>query len=259
MKGLTFIEFYLAVVIVLWIFLLIATLFTINRVRLEKKGYKPEYIKFIRQDTKKRNISIAVFMPVLGGLSALIVWLFTGEINSMQSLIYISLLWIILVIPFPILDMRKTQKEYKELAIKTNSEILFDFKFKLLHLMFNPYLEIAASILIIAYFIFFIEPFHVVFIHIFILWALYSVGRYSKYMTAPQLKDGYIYLFIFIMINQALIIFHTFREVLSRSNCEECLSNFGFYLGILLGILIFVKFIYYIFSFPKFNLKLKLQ
>lgn len=259
MKDLTFIEFYILVVILLWSFLLIATLYIVNTQRLKKRGYKEEYINFIKKDTKKRNIGIAVVMPILGGLSAFIIWIFTREINSFQNLIYIALLWIILIIPFPILDLRQTQKNYKNLAIETNSEVLFDFNHRILHLIFRPYIEILAAILVISYFILFIMPFHIVFIHIFLLWALYSVGRYSKYLTAPQLKDGYIYLYVFIMINQALIIFHIFNEVISRSGCEECLSALGYSLGIIIGGLLLIKFIYYIFSFPKFNLRLNLQ
>lgn len=257
MESLTFIQFYMLVLIITWIFLLIATIFSINLKRLEKRGYKTEYIEFIRKDTKKRNIGIAILMPILGGLSALTVWLFTGDLNNFNNLIYVSLLWIILIIPFPILDVRKTQKSYRDLAIKTNSEILFDFNYKILHLIFRPYLEFLSAVLVIIYFILFIEPFHLVFLHIFILWSLYSVGRYSKYLTAPQLKDGYIYLYVFIMINQALIIFHLFREVILRSGCEECITELGFFLGIIIGGLLFLKFIHYIFSFPKFNLKLQ--
>lgn len=257
MESQTFIELYVLILIVLWIFLILVTLFTISRKRLEKRGYKPEYIEFIRRDTKKRNTGIALLMPVLGGIAALIVWAITGEVNGFQNLIYIVLLWMLLVIPFPVLDMRKSQKEYKELAIRTNSEVVVDFNYKVLHIIFNPPVEAIASVMVITYFIIFIEPFHVVFIHIFILWALYATARYSKYLTEPQLKDGYLYLYIFIMINQALIVFHTFREVIGRSDCKICLSDQGLLIGTILASLLFLKLIYYIFSFPRFKIKLK--
>lgn len=256
MESHIFIELYVLILIVLWIFLTFVTLFTINRKRLEKRGYKSEYIDFIRRDTKKRNIGIALIMPVLGGIAALIVWAITGEVNGFQNLIYIVLLWMLFIIPFPILDMRKSQKEYKELAIRTHSEVVVDFNYKVLHIIFNPLAEAIASVLVIAYFIIFIEPFHVVFIHIFILWALYATARYSKYLTEPQLKDGYLYLYIFIMINQALIVFHTFREVIGRSDCQVCLSDLGMVSGITLASLLLLKLVYYIFSFPRFKIKL---
>jgi len=229
----------------------------INKTRLKKRGYKNEYIEFIRKDTKKRNISIAVFMPLLGLLAAFIVWFITGEVEGIQNLIYIALLWILLVIPFPLIDAIKTQKEYKDLALRTKSEVVFDFNHRILHLVFKPVIELTAAVLVVAYFILFIEPFHVVFVHLLILWALYAAGRYSKFLSAPQLRDGYIYLYIFIMINQALIIFHIFSEIVTRSRCEECMSETGLLAGIIVGSLLFLKFMYYIFLFPKFNLTLK--
>jgi hypothetical protein len=259
MENITFIDFFIGVILMLWIILSLMTIFMTNDSVLRKKGYQEEYIDFIKSSTKKRNINVAIVMPIVGGISALIVWIFIKEINSPKSIMYISLLWIILLIPFPILDHIRTKKKHKELVRKTNSEIVIDFKYEILHLMFNPYLEVLASILVIGFFLLYMEYFHPMFIHVFILWALYSVGRSSSYLTAIQLKDGYKYLFIFIMLNQAIIIFHLFREISSRSKCEECLNNFGLTIGLIAGTYLFLKFIYYLFSYAKLNLKLKSQ
>ena len=257
MEDLTFVEFFLFVTVLIWIFLIVISLITVHPSVLRRKGYDEEYIKFIKKDTIKRNIGIATVMPLLGAAAAFIVWLFVDDINDFQNLIYIAIIWIALVIPFPVMDMKKTNKKYRELAVQTGSEVMIDMNYRIIHLAFNPLVEFIASLVYIIYFIEFIAPFHVSFIHIFILWALYSVARSSKYLTAPHFRDGYIYLYIFLMINQFLLIFHLIREVLSKAGCEECLSGTAVYTGIILSVFLLVKFIYYLSSFPKFNLKLK--
>ena len=64
-------------------------------------------------------------------------------------------------IPFPVMDMRETNKKYKNLAVKTNSDVMIDLNYRIIHLALNPLLEIISSLIFIIYFIEFIEPFHV--------------------------------------------------------------------------------------------------
>lgn len=259
MEKLNFLEFYSVVVGMIWLFLIVATSILTNKSRLLQKGYKTEYIDYTRKDVFKRNIGIAFGMPLLGGIAAVIIWFFVDDINEFQNMIYVALLWIVLVIPFPILDIRNTNKKYKELAVKTDSDIFIDFNFSILHLIFKPILELVTSILVIIYFISFLEPFHIVFIHLLILWALYSVGRFSKFLVGPQIRDGYLYLCLFLMLNHGFIIFHLFRETLSKSDCSVCLSTVGFYLGTSLTALLLLKLFYYLYQIPTLIYKLKKQ
>jgi len=243
--------------IILWIFLLATTLYQVNRRVLEKKGYNEDFIEYIRKTNIKRNMGMAIVMPILGIFAALVIWAIFGNLSESNHLIYVYILWFLLIIPFPILEMKKGSRELKELAIKTNSNIVIDFKYKTLHLIFVPGLEAIFAVIYIVYFVIFIEVFHVAFIHILILWFLYCAARFSKNLTLPSFKETYIFNFIFMAFNHMILILHVLREAVTRFGCEDCRWGIGLILGISLGAALICKLAYYLVKLPEFKLRLK--
>lgn len=253
----TIYQIFAFAIIILWIFLLITTLYQCNRKRLTKKGYTEEFITYLRKTNIKRNSGIAIVTPILGIVAALLVTWFVGDLQEDKNIIYVFILWILLIIPFPILEMKKSSAELKNLIRKTNTDVMIDFRYKLLHLIFNPQMEIIFSVIYIMYFIIFIEVFHVAFIHIAILWLLYSAARFAKNQTRPGIRDTYILNFVFMMINHFLLIYHMINEVICRYTCEVCLSESAFIIGMTIGIALIVKSLFYLYRFPEFNVGLK--
>lgn len=245
--------FYAVTVTILWAFLLLVTLYRASSSRLRNRGMKEEYVQFLKKDLTKRSTGIAIAVPLLLLLAAGIVWLVTGDVHSPEQLLWIVLLFLVLVLPFPILDTIQLNRKYKELALETRSETVVDFSYKILHMIFNPLWELAAALLYVAFFVSFIEPFHVAFIHLLLLWLLYGAARSGRYLTQPMLKDGYVYFFIFLMINQALLLYHLLSVSIHRLTCEECYSPIVFTLGITIGALLAIKMVYYLMRYPRFT------
>jgi len=257
MDNLSIFSAFLITFIILWVFLLAISLYQVNRRVLENKGYNEDFIGYIRKANIKRNIGMAIVIPILGIFSAFVVWAIFGNLNESTHLIYVYILWFLLIIPFPILEMKKGGRELKELAIKTNSNIVIDFKYKTLHLVFVPGLEAFFAIIYIVYFVIFIEVFQVAFIHILILWFLYGAARFSKNLTLPNIKETYIFNFIFMALNHMILIFHVLREAITRFGCEDCRWGIGLILGISIGAALICKLVYYMIKLPEFNLRLK--
>ncbi len=257
MDNLNTVYTFFIIFVILWISLLGVTIYQTNRRILERKGYNEDFIELSKKINIKRNIGIGVIVTILGIFAALVVWAIFGDLNKSNHLMYVYLLWFLLIIPFPILESEKGGKEFKELAIKTNTDIVIDFKYKILHLVFAAPVEALFSIIYILYFIIFIEVFHVAFIHILILWFLYGSLRFSKSQTRPGIRDAYIFSFIFMVLNQSILIFHVLREVISRFACEGCTLSIALILGISLAAALICKLIYYLFKLPEFSFRLK--
>jgi len=248
---------FLAAFITLWAFLLSVTLYQTNTRRLLQKGYPEESIAYLKRSNIRRNTGIAVIVPLLGITSAFIVWAVTGNLENPSNMIAVFLLWLLLIVPFPILDYRKSAREQRELALRTHSNIVVDFNFTILHLVFRPSVEAVFAILYIAYFLFFISSFHVAFIHVALLWALYGAARYGKNLTAPALSDAYHFLFVFIMINQVILLFHIVREWKTWYDCcTPGVWDLRLLIGAALGIALIVKLGYYLVRFPQFHARL---
>jgi hypothetical protein len=245
--------FYVITVVILWTFLLITTVYRSNPSLLRGKGMKEQYVQFLRNDIIKRSLGIGIVVPILLLVSAGIVWLTTGDINEPGQLITISLLFIVLVIPFPILDTIQLNRKFKELAIETHADTVVDFSYKILHLVFNPFWEAIAALLYILFFVVFIELFHVAFIHLLLLWFLYSAARSGKYLTQPMLKDGYVYLFVFLVLNQGLLLYHLLSVSIHRITCVDCYDPTAFSLGTILGAALATKLAYYLSKYPTFT------
>ncbi len=257
MENETILRIFIFATITLWIFLLVHTLYKSSRKILTRQGYGDEFIDFIRRTNLKRNIGIGLVVPAAGIAAWLLALWLIGDLDQPKNIIFVYLFWLLLIIPFPIMEMRSAPKELKEIIKKTNTDVIVDFGFKILHLVFNPLAELLFSLLYLAYFMFYIELFHVAFIHVGILWTLYGTLRFAKNLTRPGIREAYIFSFIFLMLNQFILIYHIMREVLRRYSCEACLPESGFILGIALGVALIIKSIYYLYKLPEFNMRLK--
>jgi hypothetical protein len=206
-----------------------------------------EYVRFLRKDYKKRSIGIAIALPLLLLSAYSIYWLFTGKPESVNNLIYIFLIFLFLVIPFPILDIRKSKKEYKKLALDTNAEILIDIKYRILHRIFNPLIETIFLVLFVLYYFISDTSLPVfVFIHLLIPWLIYLSARNSKFLIRPLMKEGYLLLFLVITLNYLIVIFYIFRYGIQ---CVECTGEGNKTLGMFILIIFGFKIIYSFYNF----------
>jgi hypothetical protein len=195
---------------------------------------------------------MAVGIPLLLLASALLIrWISGGPFTS-KHLIYTMCLFLFLVLPFPIMDMRSTRKKYKELAVKTKTDVVVDLKFRTLHRIFKPSLEVVTGILYAAYFAFFISPLHLGVLHLILLWCLYLAARSGKHLTRPGMKDAYLLIFLFLMLNHLLMGFHLVRRLIGKGP----FNLYMYILGIILAVLLLLKVVYYLVNFPGFRKQL---
>jgi len=206
-----------------WVFLLLFITIYTDQKRLKKSGHPEGYISFLRKDYQKRSLGIAIGVPLLLLAAYSIYWLLFGVPIAYNSLFYIFLIFLILVAPFPILDIKKSRKEYRKIAIETDAPIVVDLKYKVLHKFFNPLMEFAFVVLFLFYYFSVkdaISP--IVFIHLAIPWLIYLSARNSKFLTKPMMKEGYYMLFAIISLNYVIVMIYVFRYGIQ---CVECLTQ----------------------------------
>lgn len=248
MNNLELLLVFITICVTTWIFLISFFAIFLNPGRLTRKKYSSEYIQFIRKDYKNRIRGIALAIPILLLISLGIFWLIAGRPLTYNHLTVVFLIFFLLIVPFPILDYLKSKKRYKKLAFHTSAEVVFDLNHQKLHKFFNPRLELILSILFILFHILIFNLPFMVYIHLGIPWILYISVLKSKYSTLPMLRDGFLYSFIFMELNYALIIFYIARYAVF---CQSCLNATHQLLSGLLIIVMLSRMIYYILNFRK--------
>lgn len=196
----TLLYIFMGNVLVLWIFLTLVSLLLFRRERLHRVGHSPAYTEFLRRDNLRRCLGIGIAIPLIELLAAGIVFLWFGEISTYEHFIYICLVTLVLIIPFPVLDSIATQKKQKALAMETNTPIVIDLKHQVWHLVFKPAWEFVAAILTIGFLAWTGQYFSLAELHIIILWLLYLAAQKSKFLTGPSLSDLYLYNLLFMTI-----------------------------------------------------------
>lgn len=245
---------YGLIIFLLYLFLGVFYLYYTSTHLMKRKGYQDEYISFLKKDIRKRVIGIAIAIPLIILLAGIFTQIIFGRFridDGPQMLVFFGFFFI-MILPFPIIDNKKTREKYKKLAQDTGSEIVLDFNFKQLHKIFNPMYEIPATILYVIYMFILVKDFHVAFLAVMILWILYFTVRSARYMVRASMRDAYIYTFIFMFINQALLIFYLFREILI---IEHPLVQF--YFGLALVLFLTLKLINYIIGYISVKRELK--
>ena len=250
METINFLKFFINSNIVLFFSLVLILIFFTNTTLLRKRGFSDEFIKFKKRDYTKRIIGMMIAVPVLELAAGLITYLIFGELANANHLLITFLIFIVLVIPFPIIDSMKTRKKQEEIMEKTKSSVVVDIKYRIFHLIFNPYLEFTATAFVIVYFVLFID--HVsplINIHLALIWMMYVLIRRAKKMNKPILRETYYYTSIILVINHLLVIFHVVYPFVANLEC--CADAFMFMAGINLAVLLVLKMGYYLFQFPE--------
>ena len=110
--------------------------------RLRREGLQDEYIEFYKKiQVKALNLFIFPFITVQ--LILLVIeGLFFPDFSSMDILVSVFVGGFILYLPVGLILYSRHRNKYKdvyrEIAIKTGSEIVVDFKYKALKMFFNP-------------------------------------------------------------------------------------------------------------------------
>lgn len=253
---------------VLWVVLSGFYLYTTNKGLLVKKGYSQKYISYFRRSQTIRIVLIALVLPVLEIVSALIVNWFSGKLVWPGHLPLVAVTLVVLTIPFKYFDESFHQKKLKQLATETGEDIAIDFSFRTLYLIFNPALELGLAIAGLLYGMLFlrIEQWTV---SLFLLfpWLMYFTARGTRYQTKPILKDNYRYMFFFNLLSFALFFVYFFSNLMIRiteavqtvagSATIVLVERFPVIVlllaGLLIGALLFGRIFMYIGNYRQFH------
>jgi len=237
----------------LWVFLGIIAFMLTNKKLLLKRGYPESYAEFLQKDNLTRLISIAIAFPVIELIAAFMVKWLIGANSLDQQITWITLITLVILVPIIISDHIITKQKLKKLAKSTKPEIVIDFKYKTIKLVFNPTWEIVIGILFLVYGLLVIKPFWIAYIHLIIPWFLYLTAKGQSYATKPMVRDSYQWIFIFMMLNYALIIYYQIRCFIQ---CYSTLQSVELLTGYIITILLILKFTKYALNFQKFKQQL---
>ena len=98
------------------------------------------------------------------------------------------------------------------------------------------------------------KPVILFYLHIILPWLFYLTARRTQKTIRAHLKDGYLWAFIFITINFALIVYYL---VASLSGKHSVLNSWQLTAGILLVITLVARIIYYLLNYPLVRRKLE--
>ena len=252
MESMNLIKLFWIANILLWAFLFIVTLLMGNSAVLRKRGYSEDYISFMKKDYTVRALTMSILIPVIQVASYFIVSLFVEDVSSKIEIVL--LVFIIMIIPFPIIDNTITRGKLKTIKENSNNIMVIDFKHKILNLIFNPTIEMVLTVITVLYALIVIKPVILFYLHIILPWFIYATARKSQKTIRPHLKDGYLWTFVFITINFALILYYIL-SCLIRGEDYMLISETS--LGVLLVIILSSRIIYYLINYPRLRQKLQ--
>ena len=200
-----FIIYNAAIILGGWIFVGLLQ----KRSRLRKKGYSEEYIdlsKKISDEVGPKVVSLLILSQILVGV---IVYLIFGEITKELYTKYIIFISVLIAMPIGALFSNIKSDKYKELAIKTKSDIIIDFNYRILGLLFNRNVEIPVFIIALAY-----SALHLdfsftgcVLIYLLLPWFFSIVVRRTKNLNKPVFQEQYSLVGKLNIIYQAALVF----------------------------------------------------
>lgn len=168
-----------------------------NRNRLREQGFSNEYIDFIRKMEWKGVCISWLSMMAFQALAYLLISLFADLITVRLYIKTVFLLAVSLTVIVRFIYDKFLYKRQKELAIKTGSEIVVDFNFKLLRLIFKPVLEIISTVIVASFtFVSLQNPpsrdnNYVIYLYLVFIWYFYIAMRSVKNMIMPQFESVY--------------------------------------------------------------------
>lgn len=256
MEAVNFLNLFVYSNLVLFFFLLLIYIYFTNTSLLRRRGYSEEFIKFKKKDYKKRIIGMSFAIPILQLIAGLITFLIFGELENSIHLLIIFIIFLVLTFPFSIIDTIKTARKHEKLMVKTQSSVVVDFKYKTFNSIFNPFLELIATVLILLFYIVFIRyTSPLITVHLALIWFIFLMIRRGKNMNKPLIRETYYYAFVILILNHLLIIFHLIYPFISK---PECCNDIAMIIsGLILSVLLIFKFTFYLLNIPYINKELR--
>ncbi|MFC1561868.1 hypothetical protein ACFL4Q_02605 [candidate division KSB1 bacterium] len=218
--------------------------------RLRRKGLSEEYIALMRKDEKKAAIKPLV---VLYGLQAIFIALFAISGTAISQEIYMKYVFppsFILSLPYSMYLTKKYNVKFKDLAIKTESEIIIDFKYKALGWILNRKLELISLALIIYFNIMYLNNDTILYLSAALPWLIYYMMRNMKYQVLEMINYRYRILARSMILLQ-LIKSHRYIRVIFDQ--IESFTSVQYLLFILLAAVLAATVIYGLVNYPKIN------
>lgn len=228
--------------------------------RLRREGLQDEYIEFYKKiQTKVLNLFIFPFL-IIQLVLLVIEGLFFPDFSSMDILVSVFIGGFILYLPIGLIFYGRHRNKYKdvyrEIAVKTGSEIVIDFKYKALRMFFNPVIEIPASILLIIYIILHYEfrPAIMLSLYIFVPWFNYFNSKTIKNLNKILFKREYTIVYYGVMAYHIILILLLF---LYTFDSNFILTTYDYVFFTVLVVLQTLKVIYYLSNYPKFRKEIR--
>lgn len=217
---------------------------------LRKKGYSDEYIKLTKKITAQtvpRIFAVLILSQILFGI---VVYFIAGEINKDLYQQYVIIGSFLITLPFAIYYNRIKSIEYKKLAIETRSEIIVDFNYRTLNLIFNKYIEIPVLLMVLTFAVIHLDIHFAGLILIYVLlpWFFAGILRDSKNLNIAVFKNTYLVIAKLNIIYQGLLIF--LLAVGTYRNIDEFEWYNYLFFGLICAVLA-VKVVFYVLKYPK--------
>lgn len=256
MEQSDFLTIFLSSLLALYAVLALLWRYQASEQRLRDRGHSPEQAAFLAKDQRRRLGGMAVIVPLLELLAALIVYALSGPLRSGTQLLWIFGVFVVLVLPFAIRDRVVTQNSMKTLIYNSRERIAADFGFTLLHRVFRPFWEILFTAFAIVFALAIRPEFNLLFLHLAILWLLYLLVRGTRNSTRASLRDGYLLAILFMMVNHAVIAYHlVMLTICCVDERDTALTVFGI---VLIAVLL-LKSGVYLSNLPRLRMELRGQ
>lgn len=240
-----------------FVFLLSFYLFH-NRKKLQSEGFNEEYIRFIRKIESGAAAITWTSLMIIQAVTYFIVAGFVEKITFKLFIKAIFLLAITLTIIIRFLIDKYIYKEQKKLAISTGSEIVVDFNYKILHMIFKPILELISTVFVAAFTFLSLRDIpnnddnYIIYFYLIFIWYFYISMKSAKNMIMPQFESTYrlnaklLFLFHIILI---MLVF-----VNSMAGIEEGKFDFADYLfAAAVTVFLIAKFVLYLKGYMSLN------
>jgi hypothetical protein len=223
---------------------------THNKKTLRQKGFSSEYINLLQKQQKQFTAAWIVLFIGLQVLAWFIVKKYVVITTLKIYVKYILNISILASLPIGFYFFTRFSREARELAIKTGSKIVIDFKFKILHSMFRLPLEIVASLLIVYCAIFPFKGVTILHLYAALPWFYYIGLRISKNQNRPLFRFKYQEIGKWSIIISLLTVF---LLVVEFQNHLEKMNLFDRILCLTTLVVVGAKALYYIIKYKSFK------
>ncbi len=237
---------FLNAFIILWCYTIV--LFITNKERLKKKGFDDEYVTLMKSTHNESMRKFILIFLLTQLVSSLLFYTITGEFTTKQFSQYIFIISTVVGMTYMFNCISSCNMKFKELAVKTNSDIIIDFNFKILKRMFNMPLEIAATLGFIYFAAVHYDHLPAIYLLAVIPWFNYLFMKKSKNLNFSAFKFNYLY------VAKSNIMLHVLIGVVlfKRSyTFEDILPWYSLTIYFLLMAVFTFKLGLYLYQYPK--------